>query len=157
MFKKRAKVDKSAIRNRKNEGEEEDETTTVIRPSVGGENSITATETREAPVASTVYSSSGDAHRATYSGDATHISEVDTAVEKDSRTILERNMKLQQSGVLDSNPNIYRGQSAYRSFVHQDPSKIGANKYTGTQGPIRAPSFVRSSARFDYQVNENLL
>ena len=29
--------------------------------------------------------------------------------------------------------------------------QIGGNKHTGTQGPIRAPTFLRATCRFDYQ------
>ena len=94
---------------------------------------------------------------------------------RDARAILERSIKLQEEGIIDSDPNVYRGQAAYRSFVKKDPAQVGMNKFTGlenkfiltcllkffifgsylrTQGPIRAPSFVRSSARFDYQVRK---
>ncbi len=40
-------------------------------------------------------------------------------------------MKLQEEGVLDAEPNVYRGQNAYRVFVKKDPSQIGSNKYSG--------------------------
>ena len=50
---------------------------------------------------------------------------------RDARTILERNIKLQEKGDLDSDPNVYRGQAAYRTFVQKDATQIGMNKYTG--------------------------
>jgi hypothetical protein len=50
---------------------------------------------------------------------------------RDARTILERNIKLQEEGEIDNDPNVYRGQTAYRSFVKKDASQIGMNKYTG--------------------------
>jgi hypothetical protein len=99
---------------------------------------------------SSIYSSSGDA-RHDYAGGATHVTEVDTAQDKDSRTVFERTAALQESGLLDADPGVYRGATAYRSFAGKDPPP-GGSKMSGTQGPIRAPSFVRSSARFDYQV-----
>ena len=49
---------------------------------------------------------------------------------------------------------LYRGQAAYRSFVEKNEAEaISRNKITGTQGPIRAPAFLRATARFDYQPN----
>ena len=48
---------------------------------------------------------------------------------RDTRAILERNVKLNEDGTV--NDNLYHGQNAYKSFVKKDPSQIGANKYTG--------------------------
>lgn len=131
-----------------------DDTVVVKTTSSKASNSVGATSSGEGSAATvtTVYSSSGHSRPHVYAGDATHTTEIDTSTDKDARTVLERNIKLQESGVLDQEPNVYRGQAAYRSFVHKDPAQVGNNKMTGTQGPIRAPSFVRSSARFDYQV-----
>jgi RING finger protein 113A len=98
-----------------------------------------------------IYYSNREVVPQTYAGDATHTSEVDTDISKDARAILERNIMLNESGALDGEQSIYRGQAGYKNFIQKDAAQIGANKYTGTQGPIRAPAFVRSTARFDYQ------
>lgn len=48
---------------------------------------------------------------------------------------------------------LYRGNGAYRSFIEKDETEAERkNKITG-QGPIRAPAFLRATARFDYQPN----
>ena len=81
--------------------------------------------------ATTVYESSKEIVPQAYAGDATHTSEIDTATERDARTILERNIKLNMDGVPDDEPNVYRGQAGYRNFVKKDMSQVGANKFTG--------------------------
>jgi RING finger protein 113A len=57
---------------------------------------------------------------------------------------------MNNDGTLENGDKVYRGKSAYNSFTKKDMGAVGANKYTGTQGPVRAPSFMRSSTRFDY-------
>lgn len=52
---------------------------------------------------------------------------------------------------MDAEPNVYRGQSGYKNFAKVEMHQVGDNKITGTKGPIRAPAFLRSSCRFDYQ------
>jgi RING finger protein 113A len=48
----------------------------------------------------------------------------------------------------------YRGQAAYRSFLDRDEAEVQSiKKRTGTHGPLRAPTFVRTTARFDYQAS----
>jgi RING finger protein 113A len=69
----------------------------------------------------TVYSSSGSALPHQYAGDATATLEIDTAYDRDARAILDRG---------DKNAKAKAG---------------------GTYGPMRAPSFLRSTCRFDYQ------
>lgn len=45
-------------------------------------------------------------------------------------------------------PQSYAGDATYTSVVDKD---IQNKKQTGTQGPVAAPAFMRSTARFDYQ------
>ena len=52
------------------------------------------------------------------------------------------------SGELDSNE--YRGQKAYALYAEKSNASIYASKYTGSLGPVQAPSHVRSTCRFDY-------
>lgn len=98
-----------------------------------------------------VYTSTREIVPQKYAGDATATLDIDTEVGRDARSILERNILLNETGVLDEEPNVYRGQAAYKNYIKKDISQVGANKFTGTQGPLRAPAFVRTTARFDYQ------
>lgn len=98
-----------------------------------------------------VYHSNREVVPQKYAGDATATLEIDTEVGKDARSLLERNIMFNETGLLDEEPNIYRGQAAYKSYIKKDMSQVGSNKFTGTQGPLRAPAFLRTTARFDYQ------
>eukprot|EP01035_Chromulina_nebulosa_P017672 gene17672-23261_t len=103
---------------------------------------------------STVFESTKDSKSFNYGGSATHYNEIDTSVDRDARAVLERKIKLSNelSNNQDSNDDkIYRGKNAYQSFVKADLATVGANKITGTQGPVRAPTFLRAISRFDYQ------
>lgn len=78
-----------------------------------------------------VYESSRDVVPQSYAGDATYTSEIDTSTDRDARAILERNIKLNAEGVVDSEQNIYRGQAGYKNFVKKDMENVSANKMTG--------------------------
>ena len=84
------------------------------------------------------------------SGGATAIAEFDTAPDRDGRAIRERNIDLNESGVVDD-ATVYRGQAGYKNYIKKDKAQIAANKFTGTQGPIRPSVFFRPSFRMDYQ------
>lgn len=102
----------------------------------------------------TVFDSTRNAAPEQFSGGATHYNEIDTSVDRDARSILERNMKLQLEKEDDEDgesATVYRGMGAYKSYITKDMAQVGANKFTGTQGPVRAPTFLRSICRFDYQ------
>ncbi|TMW68459.1 hypothetical protein Poli38472_005927 [Pythium oligandrum] len=87
-----------------------------------------------------------------YAGDATYENQIDTEKDRDARAIMERNIKLNQDGTADEESGkVYKGQAAYKNYVSKKESQIGMNKYTGTQGPIRAQTWARSISRFDYQ------
>lgn len=58
---------------------------------------------------------------------------------------------LRSSGAANGDAKIYKGQAFYQSFTKKDPAAIGSNKFTGTQGPIRAPTFLRATCVFDYK------
>jgi RING finger protein 113A len=74
-----------------------------------------------------VYSSSGTAVAQQYAGGATATVEIDTAHDRDARAVLERT------------------QQGEKSIV------VSNTKAVGTYGPMRAPAFLRSTCRFDYQ------
>ncbi|KAH8065266.1 hypothetical protein JL720_12871 [Aureococcus anophagefferens] len=75
----------------------------------------------------------------------------DTDKDQDARALLRRKFELQEAGATNDETGLYQGQAGYKSYVKLNEAQIGANKYTGTKGPIRAPSFVRNTCRFDYQ------
>lgn len=101
------------------------------------------------------YESNRDAALVEQPGGATHTSEIDTAIDRDSRAILERTLQSRAEGSAGGghSSRLYKGQAAYETtFVKTDvATAVGASKVTGTQGPLRAPSFVRTTTRFDYQ------
>lgn len=156
MFKKRKQPNTGSLRQ-KSDAPDDGEIETSILPTKsttapGRDIAHKDNDSSDDIVTTTaVYESSRVLMPQTYAGGATHTSEIDTETDRDARAILERAITLNNNGTLDSEPNVYRGQAAYKTFVHKDMAQVGANKVTGTQGPIRAPSFVRSTCRFDYQ------
>ncbi|KAG7381772.1 hypothetical protein PHYPSEUDO_005654 [Phytophthora pseudosyringae] len=87
-----------------------------------------------------------------YAGDATYETQIDTEKDRDARAVMERSIKANQDGSSDADSGkVYRGQAAYKSYITKKESQIGMNKYTGTQGPIRAQTWARAISRFDYQ------
>lgn len=48
-------------------------------------------------------------------------------------------------------PKIYRGATGYHQYIKKTEAQLSNNKFTGTQGPIRATSHIAISNRFDYQ------
>ncbi|CAH0490519.1 unnamed protein product [Peronospora farinosa] len=87
-----------------------------------------------------------------YAGDATYETQIDTEKDRDARAVMERSIKANQDGSADvDSGKVYRGQAAYKSYITKKESQIGMNKYTGTQGPIRAQTWARAISRFDYQ------
>lgn len=53
-----------------------------------------------------------------------------------------------KTGELDS--SVYRGQKGYALYAEKSDASIYASKYTGSLGPVKAPSHVRTTCRFDY-------
>jgi RING finger protein 113A len=45
---------------------------------------------------------------------------------------------------------IYRGQKAYAQYAEKSDSTIRASKFTGSLGPVKAPSHLKATCRFDY-------
>ncbi|KAF1326313.1 Ring finger protein, partial [Globisporangium splendens] len=87
-----------------------------------------------------------------YAGDATYETQIDTEKDRDARSIMERNIKRNEDGSADQESGkIYKGQAGYKNYISKNESQIGMNKYTGTQGPIRAQTWARAISRFDYQ------
>lgn len=80
-------MDKSAIRTRVTGDIDQDDDTTVVKTAAPPRIPAAGSGSDEGPVAvvSTVYSSTGDAMPHQYAGDATHTTEIDTAIEKYGR------------------------------------------------------------------------
>jgi len=155
MFKKRSKSAKQNLR--KKDSEDSDEETNVVVCEIRTNHAMKAQTTKRTAddgnerdaITGTMYQSERTVMPTKYAGDATHTSEIDTAPDRDARALLEKNIALNKDGTV--NDKLYHGQAGYKNFIQKDAAQVGGNKHTGTQGPIRAPSFVRSSARFDYQ------
>lgn len=63
----------------------------------------------------------GVAHK--YGGDATHYSEIDTAIDRDARAVAEKNLKL----AAENGDGFYRGLGAYKSYSGKDNATTNAS------------------------------
>lgn len=117
------------IRKRPADDEETEDKVEIIKPN----SSSSTTETSKVGSSSdfanagvtTVYESSRQVVPQSYTGGAaTSTTEIDTARDRDARSRLEKTLTAE---------------------------KVTASKFTGTQGPLRAPSFLRATTTFDYQ------
>ena len=91
-----------------------------------------------------------------YRGGAFESIETETSADRDNRAVKERNLALNETMQGDGDASaagakVYRGEAGYKNYIAKSKEKLAAGKFSGTQGPIRAPTFVRTSARFDYQ------
>lgn len=141
-----------ANKERKYEEEEDDDQIEVVisKRKIPEANFISTKKVSMESAVTTIYQSSRDVAPVSYAGDATHTSEIDTAIDRDARAVLEKNIKMNEETAEQDISGAYRGQAGYKNFIKKDMAQVGSNKYTGTHGPIRAPAFVRSSTRFDY-------
>eukprot|EP00053_Salpingoeca_punica_P004875 m.51412 g.51412 ORF g.51412 m.51412 type:complete len:344 (-) comp12987_c0_seq1:157-1188(-) len=86
-------------------------------------------------------------------GGATKSYELDTAFDRDGQAIFERAQALNKAlkeGEVDESK--YLGQAGYESFLSRKETQAG-NAYKGfsAKGPLRAPTNVRATVRWDYQ------
>ncbi len=132
QFKKRGGGNRSALRTKKNDSDEEDNTV-VIKPTIPAlqasnlnSSSSSAATNSELSQVTTVYESKREIVPQSYAGDATATVQIDTSFDRDSRAIKEKNK--------DSSTGFLSTQAK-----------------SGTFGPARAPSFLRTTSRFDYQ------
>jgi len=78
-------------------------------------------------------------------------------VGRDAQSILERNIALKKAGAggEEGGAKLYLGAAAYKTFTKADDLTVeqarASMKAKGTQGPLRAPAFIRTTAVFDYQ------
>jgi len=103
----------------------------------------------DAEVLPSAYASTREAAAHKYGGGATATSEMNTDTKNDARALLEKNILLNagKDGT-EVGDGIYRGMAAQKSFVRKDIAQAGGNKQTGTQGPLRAPTFLRAGTTF---------
>jgi RING finger protein 113A len=87
--------------------------------------------------------------------DAFRISGIDIERDNDQRAQYERDLEIQKriaAGELEE--GIYRGKNAYRAYITPDDErKAATSKLTGALGPNRAMAHLRTSSRFDYQMD----
>lgn len=88
-------------------------------------------------------------------GGAFATSEIDTAADRDGLALLERKLELQHESMAameSGQPREYKGLAAYSNFIGKDAAEARTKaKISGTMGPLRAPTNVRSICRVDYQ------
>lgn len=83
---------------------------------------------------------------------ATAILEIETEVDKDAQAIYERSLKINKELKGKEDDNIYRGMANYTQFYEKrDTAQGNAASGMVRKGPIRAPSNLRSTVRWDYQ------
>lgn len=84
-------------------------------------------------------------------GNATAENLVDADTSNDAKARYLRNRQLTQElreGKLEK--GVYRGQAGYQQYIEKSESDISNSKYTGSIGPIRAPTNIRVTCRIDY-------
>jgi len=80
---------------------------------------------------------------------ATAVRQLDTEMEKDQRSITERADKVQEETKGLEDDKIYRGMNNYAQYIDKKESLVG--KRITVKGPIRAPTNIRSTVRWDYE------
>ena len=128
QFKKRS-VNRAAVRIKKDVGsdvEEEVDDTVVNRPTNTKSTAKKGDDEDEVKFAkvTTVYESTREVVPQLYAGDATATAQIDTSIDRDARAALERK---------------------------REAPSLTSTKVSGTFAPMRAPTFLRATSRFDYQ------
>jgi len=159
MFKKTGGAPKN-LRKRELEPGAEDDTkvTKAITAAVAGiSSSSTDTSVKGMSTTAVLFTSDRSAAAQVYAGDAFSTNEIDTEVSRDAQSILERNIALKKAGIggEEGGAKLYVGSAAYKTFTKADELTVeqarASMKAKGTQGPLRAPTFIRTTAVFDYQ------
>ncbi|KDO20027.1 hypothetical protein SPRG_14175 [Saprolegnia parasitica CBS 223.65] len=156
MFATRARKTQAKRRRAASDDDGADDAPAVVAVAVDAKKKLNTFSTSGAKKAKAaeimdarLQASTREAVRQTYAGDATYESQIDTEKDRDARALLEKNIKLNADGN-DISGTFYQGKAGYKNYVTKKESQAGMNKYTGTQGPIRAQTWARSICRFDY-------
>ena len=87
--------------------------------------------------------------------DAIRATALNDELATDARSQYERNREIQkkiEAGELEE--GVYRGQKAYSAYVMPDDEKKAASaKFTGAYGPNRSMANIKTTSRFDYQMD----
>lgn len=87
--------------------------------------------------------------------DATRTNEQETAHDRDARALREQVLAQADGAVAVSggDDGLYRGMNSYKDFRagFRREHTVGAEKGSGSHGPLRASTNVRMTVRFDYQ------
>jgi len=94
-----------------------------------------------------IYKSTGDKVEKN-DQNATAIREFDTEESRDQRSINERKEEVQKDTQGKEDDKVYRGLNNYNQYIEKKESLIGKRL---TIKPIRAPTNVRSTVRWDYE------
>ena len=74
-------------------------------------------------------------------------------MESEHDAIQEAKNKLKISDQINEgkiDPKVYRGEGNYANYIQLSENDIKMKSYKGTLGPLKAPTNVRSTVRFDY-------
>lgn len=84
-------------------------------------------------------------------GQATRHLEDNKEYDNDTIAKAKQNIEITK-GIMEGKlkPNVYRGEHGYMSYFDQTEETLKHKAFTGTLGPIRAPTFIRSTTRVDY-------
>lgn len=83
--------------------------------------------------------------------DATRSIEIDTERDKDAMAIRERNVQISKDMLEGKiSENVYRGKNANIMYLNKSDKDLSKHKVTGSLGPMRAPTNLRVTCRFDY-------
>ncbi|XP_003745875.1 E3 ubiquitin-protein ligase RNF113A [Galendromus occidentalis] len=82
---------------------------------------------------------------------ATATIEIDTELDKDARAIFERAQKVNEDLQGKEDDRVYRGINNYTQYITKKDSAAGSAAKMKVKGPLRAPTNIRSTVRWDYQ------
>lgn len=83
---------------------------------------------------------------------ATATIEIDTPVDQDARAIFEKSRKVNEERKGQEDDKVYRGLNNYTKYiVAKDSAQGSALSSEVAKGPVRAPSNIRSTVRWDYK------
>eukprot|EP00347_Sterkiella_histriomuscorum_P016985 403351100 len=82
---------------------------------------------------------------------ATRSLDIDTEYSLDAIALARKNIEITQ-GIMDGKlkQGIYRGEAGYMNQFNLSETDLKHKQFTGTLGPVRAPTFIRNTTRVDY-------